>query len=203
MKKIFGNKVFKVLFETIKTLLLVLIIAYVSFILVQRLSGNKSIMGYRLFTIATGSMTGVYNIDDVIAVKDWDTNNLKVGDDIAYQGNRGGFENKLITHRIIKIEENENGGKIFFTKGVNSKIEDPSITADQILGKVVGKVPVINTINHVIKSQAGFFLFIFCPLVLVIVLEVLQTITCIKLEKKELVEISKVDDIEEVEEEII
>lgn len=194
MKKTFGNKLFKVFFSAIKTLVIVLIVAYLVFISIQRLSGNKSILGYRLFTIATGSMTGVYDIDDVIAVKDCDTNSLKVGDDIAYQGMRGSFESKLITHRIVKIEDDDAGGKIFYTKGVNSKVVDPSITDKQILGKVEGVVPVITTINHVVKSQAGFFLLIFCPLVIVIVFEVLQTITSIRLEKNELEEVSKKED---------
>ena len=42
-----------------------------------------------------------------------------------------------------------------------------------------------------VKSQLGFFCLIFCPLVLVIVLEILQTITDIKLENNELQEINK------------
>ena len=115
---------------------------YVAFIALQRLSGNSSIAGYRLFTVATGSMEGVYNINDVIAVKDYNTKNLKVGDDIAFIGNRGGLENKLVTHRIIKIEEGTSG-RIFTTKGVKNNVEDPSITEDQVLGKVSGVVPVV------------------------------------------------------------
>ena len=121
---------------------------------------------------------------------EWDTKKLKVGDDIAFIGNRGGLENKLVTHRIIKIEE-ESNGRIFTTKGVKNSVEDPSITESQILGKVVGVVPVVTQINHVVKSQLGFFCLIFCPLVLVIVLEILQTITDIKLENNELQEINK------------
>ena len=192
MEKILHNKVFQVIEKIISTVFTIVIIAYLSFILFQRISGNKSVMGYRLFTVASGSMSGVYEINDVIAVKDWDVNTLKVGDDVAYQGRRGGLEGKLITHRIIRIEDAEDGtGKIFVTKGVNAIAEDPAITGEQILGKVVGVVPVISLINHVVKSQLGFFLLIFCPLVLIIVLEVLQTITEIRLEKNEIREIRK------------
>ena len=190
MGSIFNNKIFKIVYGTLKTIFFIILILYVVFICVQRLSGNNSVFGFRLFTVATGSMKGVYNVNDVIAVKDFDNKKLKVGDDIAFIGNRGGLENKLVTHRIIKIEEDSNG-RIFTTKGVKNSVEDPSITESQILGKVVGVVPVVTQINHVVKSQLGFFCLIFCPLVLVIVLEILQTITDIKLENNELQEINK------------
>lgn len=190
MGSIFSNKIFKIVYGTLKTIFFTILILYVVFICVQRLSGNNSVFGFRLFTVATGSMKGVYNVNDVIAVKDFDNKKLKVGDDIAFIGNRGGLENKLVTHRIIKIEE-ESNGRIFTTKGVKNSVEDPSITESQILGKVVGVVPVVTQINHVVKSQLGFFCLIFCPLVLVIVLEILQTITDIKLENNELQEINK------------
>ena len=190
MVSIFNNKIFKIVYGTLKTIFFIILILYVVFICVQRLSGNNSVFGFRLFTVATGSMKGVYNVNDVIAVKDFDNKKLKVGDDIAFVGNRGGLENKLVTHRIIKIEE-ESNGRIFTTKGVKNSVEDPSITESQILGKVVGVVPVVTQINHVVKSQLGFFCLIFWPLVLVIVLEILQTITDIKLENNELQEINK------------
>ena len=190
MGSIFNNKIFKIVYGTLKNIFFTVLILYVVFICVQRLSVNNTVFGFRLFTVATGSMKGVYNVNDVIAVKDFDNKKLKVGDDIAFIGNRGGLENKLVTHRIIKIEE-ESNVRIFTTKGVKNSVEDPSITESQILGKVVGVVPVVTQINHVVKSQLGFFCLIFCPLVLVIVLEILQTITDIKLENNELQEINK------------
>lgn len=177
MTKILNNKIFKSIFTILKTCFFAILIVYILFVGYQRLSGNKSIFGYRMFTVATGSMTGVYNINDVIAVKDYDVNKLRVGDDIAYSGNRGGLENKFVTHRIIKIEDAANGGKIIVTKGVKNQAEDPPITDKQVLGKVVGVVPIVSQVNHIINTQAGFFFLIFCPLVIVIVVDILQTMT--------------------------
>ncbi len=192
MKKIFESKAYRIISGIIRTVFTIFIVLYLLFILAQRFSGNESIMGYRLFTVATGSMSGVYEVNDVIAVKDWNVDKLKVGDDIAYIGKKGGLEGMLITHRIIRIEEREDReGRIFVTKGVNAPGEDPAIEESQILGKVVGVVPVISTLNHMVKSQAGFFLLIFCPLVIIIVLEVLQTITDIQIENNELKRIEK------------
>ncbi len=202
MSKIFDNKIFKFIYTAFKTCFIILIVLYLSFVIVQRLSGNRSIFGYRLFNVVTMSMSGVYDVNDVIIVKDWDTSTLEVGDDVAYNGTRGGFEGKLITHRIVKKEKKADGGYIYVTKGVASTTTDPSIEEDQILGKVVGVLPIITPLNHLINTQVGFFLMVFLPLVLVIVLEVLQTITDIRLEKNEIREIEDDEEEEDITESI-
>ena len=161
-----------------KFLFFFVMISYIAFILIQRFTNNGSVFGYRVFTVATGSMAGVYDINDVIAVKNYDTNKLKVGDDVAYVGNKGEMQGLMITHRIVKIDKTDTG-RIFTTKGVAAPLEDPKITEDQIIGKVVGTIPIITQLNHIVKSQLGFFL-------LIIVLEILQTITDAKIEKEEL-----------------
>lgn len=193
MKKLLENKTFQIIYTIIKIFVVAMLSIYLLFVIVQRFTNNSSILGYRVFTIATGSMEPVYNINDVILVKDTDPSTLKKGDDIAYLGNRDAVKGLIVTHRIIRMET-FNDGKVHYTlKGVNNKYEDPSITADQILGKVVGKLPVVNFINHVVKNIYGFFFLVFCPLVLVIFLEIADTIIDMKLEKNEIRLIEKED----------
>lgn len=193
MKKLLENKTFQIIYTIIKIFVVAMLSIYLLFVIVQRFTNNSSILGYRVFTIATGSMEPVYNINDVILVKDTDPSTLKKGDDIAYLGNRDAVKGLIVTHRIIRIET-FNDGKVHYTlKGVNNKYEDPSITEDQILGKVVGKLPVVNFINHVVKNIYGFFFLVFCPLVLVIFLEIADTIIDMKLEKNEIRLIEKED----------
>ena len=180
---------FKV-FTTIKTVFDVVIIAviavYISAILIQRVSGNKSVLGYRMFNVASESMVPVYKINDIIAVKDCDPNTLKVGDDIAYIGREKSLDGRIITHRIINIDNSK--GEIT-TKGVNNDLVDPSITTKQVIGKVVGVVPFISFINKLVMTQAGFYFLIFVPVVLIACMEIAETIIEGKIEKKELVEI--------------
>ena len=150
---IFNNKIFKFFLNIIKILVLVVIISYIAFIFIQRISNNKSVGGYRVFTIATSSMKGVYDVNDVILVKDCDPSKLKVGDDIAYIGNKHDLDGKVISHRIIEIRKDKKNGEVkYVTKGVANEIADPAITADQILGKIDRVLPVISPINHIIKS---------------------------------------------------
>ena len=196
MKKLLDNKIFKVIYNIIKVVFGILLTVYLLFVIFQRVSGNSSIFGYRVFTVATGSMEPVYNVNDVIAVKNVDPSTLKVGDDIAYKGNRGGLEGMLITHRIIDIEKEDD--KIYYhVKGVNNDIEDPTINESQIIGKVDRKIISVSILNRVVKNQFGFFFLVFCPLVLVIFLEVAETVIEMKLEKQELVELSKKKDDED------
>lgn len=199
MNKVLNNTIFKIAFGIIKALFLILICCYLVFIIIQNVSGNRSVLGYRMFDIASSSMSGVYEVHDVILVKDFDTNKLKVGDDIVYNGERADLDGKLVTHRIIEIEENEsNGGKMFTTKGVKNDVEDPAIYDDQIIGKVVGIVPIISPVNHIVKSQIGFFLCVFCPIVIIISLEVFATLTEMKEEKLKIENEDKIGDKEEV-----
>ena len=208
MKNLLDNKIFKIIFGIVKLIFVVLICLYLAFIIIQNVSGNRSVFGYRMFDIASSSMSCVYEVHDVILVKDYDTNKLKVGDDIVYNGERAGLDGKLVTHRIIKIENNEkDGGRVFTTKGVKNEVEDPAIKDDQVIGKVVGIVPVISPVNHIVKSQVGFFLCVFCPIVIIISLEVFATLTEMKeekleIEKEEEKKAKENDDEKETEEEI-
>lgn len=193
MQKLFENKAFKIIYGIIKTFIVSFLVIYLLFVIIQRVTNNSSIFGYRMFTVATGSMEPVYNVNDVILVRDTDPSTLKVGDDIAYLGNRDAVKGLVVTHRIIRIETLDDNKVHYTLKGVNNKYEDPSITEDQILGKVLGKVYVVNFINHVVKNIYGFFFLVFCPLVLVIFLEIADTIIEAKVEKNELRLIEKED----------
>lgn len=193
LRKILDSKYFQIPYKIVKAIIIIVMVTYVTFVIAQRVSGNKSIFGYRIFTVATGSMIPDYEINDVLAIKEVNSNDLKVGDDITYLGKKLDVNGRIVTHRIIDIKT-EDGEKKFITKGINSVAEDPAITDDQIYGKVIGKIPIITTINHIIKNQYGFFFLIFLPLVTVIFLEIADTVTEIKTEKK------KVEDNENVEE---
>lgn len=177
------KKLFKFLANIIKIIFLIIIICYLSFILVQKLSNNKSINGYRVFTILTGSMKSVYDINDVVLVKEINKDKLKEGDDIAYLGEQDSYQGKIIIHRIIKIEK-KNNQTIIHTKGVDNILEDPEIINNKIFGKVERKLVIISFINRIIRNKYGFFFLIFVPLVLVIFLEIADTIVDHKLEKQ-------------------
>lgn len=186
MKKLLENKVFKFVYGIFRAIVITFLMVYLLFVIVQRFTGNSAIFGYRVFTVATGSMEPLYMVNDVILVEEVNISTLKVGDDVAYVGAASENKGIIITHRIIEIKKNDKGEDLYILQGINNDYEDPAIYGHQILGEVRGKVFVINTINHIVKNIYGFFFLVFFPLVLVIFLEIADTIIEIKVEKNEL-----------------
>ena len=169
IKKIVSNKIVRIIIKTIEFVLFTCMFLYLSFIGIQRFSNNSSICGYRMFTVATGSMVPVYEVGDVIVVKETTLKDLKVGDDVTYYGIKNDFKDLIITHRIIRIED-EN----IITKGTANAIEDSSITIDQIYGKVLTKLTLITIISNLVRNQYGFFFIIFAPLVIMVFMEIVD-----------------------------
>lgn len=176
LRKIIDSKMFSFVFRIIKVLLFTVIILYLAFIVLQRVTNNSSIMGYRIFNVASSSMAPVYKVGDVILVKEVIPGSLEIGDDITYLGNKQDTNGMTITHRIVRIDLNEDNRRIFYTQGLNNIAEDPVVEEEQIYGQVKAKLNIISFINRSIRNIYGFFFLIFVPLVLVIFLEIADTV---------------------------
>ena len=127
------GKVIKFIWKTIKLIVEIIVLALAITIIVQRVTNNKSgFLGYRIFNVATGSMEPQYNIGDIIISKQTPPSKIKVGDSIVYLGKVGDYKNKIITHAVIQIEQDEDGKYIFHTKGIATELEDPIVHEDQV-----------------------------------------------------------------------
>lgn len=103
--------------------------------MLQRVSNNTiALGGIRIFNIISESMIPKYNIGDVLVVQDVAPENIKVGDDIAYIGQESTFNQKIVTHQVIKIDYKD-GEYIFHTKGIANILEDPLVHENQVFGK--------------------------------------------------------------------
>lgn len=161
-------KILKKIFSVFKFLITAVILLIVAIILVQRISNNtKTILGYRIFTVVTESMVPKYNVGDVLLVKEKDKNLIQIGEDVAYQGEKGDFANKIVTHQVINIESSENGELIYHTKGIANEQEDPTITANQIYGIVLQKLQLMSWINGIINNMYGMYFLIVIPLAVI------------------------------------
>ena len=167
----------------IKTGIIAFMVMFALVICLQRFSNNNlSIFNYRLFSVASGSMAPKYVIGDVIVCKEVELTTLKVGDDITYLGTAGTFKDKLVTHRIIKIEE-EDGKLLFHTKGIASTRIDPVVKEEQIYGKIVMKLELLSWLYKFIITPNGFYICIFIPLAILLGSEIIST-TVEKYEEK-------------------
>lgn len=176
MSKVLDNKFIKFLLKFIKVIVWIFVLLVIFVILVQRIFNNRvSIGSYRMFTVVTGSMEPVYNVGDVVISKEVDPSTIKKGDDVVYLGEKNDFKDKIVTHRVIKIE-NKDGEYYFTTKGVANDYSDPVISSDQIYGKVVYKPVVLSFLSSILNTRLGFYLLIFVPVAFLIFLEILDYI---------------------------
>ena len=167
---------FEVISTIIKIICAILLVLLIAVVGIQRFSNNQNaIAGFRVFNVATGSMVPTYRVGDIIIVKEVNTDELKVNDPITYIGKDGDFAGRVVTHRIINIEET-NEGKIFHTKGDANDIEDPVIKADQIFGKVVYKCFIISILAKLMNNLIAFYILVFIPLGLLIFLQIKDTL---------------------------
>lgn len=167
------KKILKTTISIISFLIKGIIFFVVAIILVQRVSNNKlSIANYRIFTVVTESMIPKYNIGDVLLVKYREPREIKIKDDITYIGEKGSFANKIVTHQVINIEEDENGILNFTTKGLANDKEDPIVVQSQIYGVVQAKLKIITKLNKVVNSTYGMYFLIVIPLAVVVFYEI-------------------------------
>lgn len=169
------KKIFNIVKKIITTILVIVIVLFASTVILQRaFGGNAEFLSYKIYTVVTGSMSPEYNIGDVIICKKVDLDTLKVGDDITYIGKEDSLNDKIITHRIIRIRNDENGVKLFQTKGIAAQLPDPEITGDQIYGKVLKRLVCLSWFYKKASTTSGFFLLIFLPILIIISSEILS-----------------------------
>lgn len=174
MKKILDNVFVKIISTIIEIVVFGVLFCYLAIIILQRTTVSASVSGYRIFNVASGSMEPTIKVGDVILVKDADPSSFKPNEDIiTYKMSVDGDE-KLITHRFIRYEEDENGDKTLITKGDANLVEDNPIKPVQVLGKYQKTLVLVTFLTSLFRSKVGFFLFIFVPIVIYITIEVLE-----------------------------
>lgn len=160
------KKINDFIWKIVQIVMVLIVILMFSFAIVQKTSDNRgSIGGIKIFTVITGSMIPVYDIGDILIVKEVSPEEIKVGDDIVYKGEKGSYKNKTITHRVISIYKKEDGNYKIITKGVANVAYDPEINQTQVLGKVIFDVPII---SNVLKVITNIYVWMFIPVIILI-----------------------------------
>ena len=185
LKKITENPVLKLINNIIYVILFLIVDSVLFVVILQRASNNAiALGGVRVFNIISESMIPKYNIGDVLVVKSIEPQNIKVGDDIAYIGQESTFNQKIVTHQVIKIDY-ENGEYIFHTKGIANILEDPLVHQNQVFGKVVYKIWILSFISKILSNVYVVFFGIFVPIVVLIFWTILKLKGLVEVEEYE------------------
>ena len=176
LKKIKENKALKIIGNILYFLLFVIVLLMLVVVIMQRVTDNTiTLGGYRMFTVATASMEPKYKVGDILIAKQMSENELQIGDAITYKGTEGSFKDKIVTHEIIGIRE-ENGEMKITTKGIANDIADPEISSNQVLGEVVYKVQSLSFISGLIQNIYIFYFLIFVPIAIIIYKQIMSII---------------------------
>ncbi len=176
INKIKNNKLLSMFYRILRIISVFLIVAVVCIIFVQRISNNKvTVAGYSIYTVVSESMVPEYNLWDMIIIKKTDPSEIKIGDDVVYQGKVGDFADKIVTHRVIEWKYSDNSYK-FITKGIANDIEDPEIDENQIYGKVLYKSFILSTLSKIINNLYGFYFIVFIPFVIMLFFEIIDIV---------------------------
>lgn len=169
VEKIKENKKLKLIGDIAYVLLFIIVVLMLVVVILQRASNNSiSIGGYRMFSVATGSMIPVYNVGDVLVAKEVKPDEIKIDDDIVYKGAKGSFKDKVVIHRVISIEKEEDNNYKIITKGVANTEQDPEIDQTQVYGKVIYKIKSLSFLGKMMKNMYVFYFAIFIPAALII-----------------------------------
>ena len=176
MEKVKNNKALKLIGNILYTIVFILVLLVLIVAILQRASNNTlSLKGYRIFSVATGSMVPKYNVSDVLLSKEIDVKDIQVGDDVVYIGKEGSFKNRVVTHQVISKTE-QDGKYKFITKGIANTEDDPEIDSDQILGKIQYKFKILSLIGKTISNVYIFYFMIFVPIAIIIVKQIIVVI---------------------------
>lgn len=137
-------KVLKIIGQFILCLILIF------FILLNIFSmNNKSLFGFRIYRVISGSMQPALQIGDVIIVKK--SNNYSERDIITYSNGL-----TTITHRIIAINNDE-----VITKGDANEVDDKPINKEQIVGKFFFRISNFSLFSIILSKNVIYLIMIF------------------------------------------
>lgn len=122
---------------------------------------DKSLFGYRIYTVKTNSMKTdkslserlkgeTFEKGDLVIVKLEKPSSIEVNDVVTFVPNGIEDGSVYLTHRVVeKNEDNET----FITRGDANNMDDPEITGKQVIGVVTLAIPFIGRILNAIQEN--------------------------------------------------
>ena len=148
----------KKIWNITSTVLVVVIVLCAVFLMGSRL------LGFKCYTVISGSMKPEYNVGDLLYVKDVDVNTIKVGDPITFILNE---DLVVATHRVVRIDaENQR----FYTKGDANEIEDSEpVHFNNVIGVPQFSIPKLGYVSDFVQNPPGMYITIGVGIILILI----------------------------------
>lgn len=168
-------------------LILVTLLTYVLDIKIRAAKGDYSSPTFNAYVVLTGSMLPEIQVKDVVVTKKVDAAELEKGDIITFASSDSRFLGTIITHRIIKKNQDKDGNITFQTQGDNNNVADSALVQpNNIYGKVILKIPKLGYLQDFLATQGGWIIVILLPCMAVISYDIVKIAKGIKKKKNKI-----------------
>ncbi len=153
------------------TVLLVLAVMLCLYAAIQVLSnGYVNIGGIMMFRVVTGSMEPTIPTGALLITREVDIHTVKMDDIVCFRTQEAAIWGKIVTHRVVGIQNNLQSGRVLMTKGdANLTMDGYLVSEDNFVGKVIwhtGDDSVLADIFSFFTNKVGFLGCIVFPCLL-------------------------------------
>jgi len=174
LKKILGF-LSSVLFYSVVLVLVIIFLMFVAYFIDQKMAASKGEIKQPLFgayVIISESMIPSINVYDAVVTMRASVDDIEVNDIITFLSKEIHTAGTPITHRVIGIvHDPEDETKIigYRTKGDHNNTPDFALIApNEVIGKVVFRIPLIGYLQTFMTKPIGWILIIVLPCLLII-----------------------------------
>jgi len=141
------------------------LILYIADIKIRAAKGDYTAPIFNAYVVLSGSMHPAIKIKDIVITKKVAEEKLDVNDVITFISPDNRFGGISITHRIIEKYYDESiGSYTYRTKGdFNTTADNALVPNENILGKVILKIPKLGYIQEILSSKGGMIILILIP----------------------------------------
>ena len=148
---------------------------------------DRALFGYKAFICRSDSMKATnFAAGDLVFVKNVSPNTIKEGDIISYRSEDPDTFGETFTHKVRSLITNEDGQPCFITYGTTTGVDDElPVKYTQFQGRYSFDIPKLGTFFAFLKTTPGYFICIFLPFMLLILMQGLNTVKLFRTYKKE------------------
>lgn len=146
-------------------------------VVMTRSGDAPDLFGFSAFRVVTGSMEPTLPVDSLIVTRKTQPEEIREGDIITFYSRDPALAGSTNTHRVVAVQQQEDGSYVYRTKGDNNPVEDEYVTfAADVIGVVAACSPLLGRAVRLAANPLIFFPFLIVPLVVLLAANLLSTI---------------------------
>ncbi len=154
------------------------LLLYIADIKIRAYKGDYSAPVFNAYVVLSGSMLPSIQIKDIVVTKKIAAEELEIGDIITFIAPDSRYGGISITHRIIdKYYDESLGTYSYRTQGDNNNVADASLVPNNnVLGKVILKIPKLGYIQDLLSSKGGMIIVILIPCLVILSYDIMKVL---------------------------